>query len=622
MIATLVRLDRRLARKLRFHRAEERGIVLPLTAIMMVLLLAFTAFAVDLGILYSERRQDQSAVDNGALSGGRVMIGNGSPEDVFSDIASVTYANMGTPSFDEDTWWSMIAGVNGEENCLDDDAVGEGFPDPLELSGSISAPGGATIPAGTVVECINFDDADNPSRLRVHLPMIQVEAIFAQVVGINGYESSAFAEVGVSNPRDIGGVLPFAIAAASTGLSEVCLKADSQSEYEGCDSGTTGNYGRLDLSVFGFLNAPEDCAGTGNADDPLAINTAQGLDHYLALSPTATPSPIYTDASECTGAKDDDPNEAETQTGNAANGFNAGLIGFDGESVGSVDLPTGLQGRLMGINPKLDASYQPGVTNTIKVSNDDRFIEDVPLWQFLTQDCEDEPLLPGCLEPGTPSGTTVPIRCLPGTFAVLTQAELEAYLNTFPGLTSATYGSWTTPGQIAESLTYTGPGGTWNGATTEHMNACFDDYNDGILVPPFAGGSPYTATMFAKDTITGDNYVDDDGVQHTVYDIEYSHRFAWMPVIWDETFPNGSSAVHFKEFKPVFVNRTFGKCTGNPKVCDFQHSPGEAIDGVLMSGADMGAASAMAITMTMLPVDVQEAQQKKLLDDPPVRLMR
>ena len=107
-----------------------------------------------------------------------------------------------------------------------------------------------------------------------------------------------------------------------------------------------------------------------------------------------------------------------------------------------------------------------------------------------------------------------------------------------------------------------------------------------------------------------------------MYDIEYSSRFACMPVIWDDTFPNGSSEVHFKAFKPVFIQRLFGKCTGNPKTCDFQHSPGEPMTGDVMHGADLGAASAMAINLTMLPVDVQDAQQKKLLDDPPVRLMR
>jgi hypothetical protein len=107
-----------------------------------------------------------------------------------------------------------------------------------------------------------------------------------------------------------------------------------------------------------------------------------------------------------------------------------------------------------------------------------------------------------------------------------------------------------------------------------------------------------------------------------VYDIEYAGRFGWMPVIWDATFPNGSKAVHFKTFQPIYITTLFGKCTGQE--CKFEHSPGEPItsDQTEMRGPDAGAASAMNIQLSMLPLDVREAQQKKLLDDPPVRLLR
>jgi hypothetical protein len=592
------------ARHRRWVGDEDRGIILPMTALMMVVLLGFTAFAVDLGILYNERRQNQSAADNGALSGGRVMIGNGAPDDIFADVARVTYANMGNTPITEGDWWHMLAGTNGEAECDDTGAADAGFPDALVLDDSVDVPGGGTVPDGTTVECITFDDAEDPTRMRVHLPVIEVEAVFAQVLGVDGYESSAFAEVGIYNPRDVGGVLPFAVAAASVSLAEICLKADSQGSLPQCDGGTTGNYGRLDLSVFGFLNAPEDCAGTGDADEPLAINTAQGLDHYLALSPTPIPSPIYTDATECMTDKDDDPNEADTQTGNAASGFNAGLIGFDGESVGSATLPTGLQGRLMGIHPSLDAAYDVGATNTVQVSDDGRAVEDVPLWFFLTP----------TLSPGTDLATTVPIRCLPETFdQFATQDELEDVLDAYPGLTAATYGGWTS------GLTY-----PVDLATVDHLRGCFDDYKSGTLVPGIPpAGTPYTSVLFGKNTIVGDDYVDDDGVTHTVYDIEYSGRFGWMPVIWDETFPNGNSSVHFKEFQPIFIQTLFGNCTGNPKTCGFLYNPGEAFDPAdRMANTDLGAASAMAIQLDMLPVDVQNAQQQKLLDDPPVRLMR
>jgi hypothetical protein len=51
------------------RRSNEGGYVLPLTALMLIPLLAFTAFAVDLGAWYAQSTKMQRAVDNAALAG-------------------------------------------------------------------------------------------------------------------------------------------------------------------------------------------------------------------------------------------------------------------------------------------------------------------------------------------------------------------------------------------------------------------------------------------------------------------------------------------------------------------------------------------------------------------------
>ena len=57
----MTRLTRRLS--------SDRGAVLIQTAIAMIALMAFSAFAVDYGVLWSARRQAQNAADAAAMAG-------------------------------------------------------------------------------------------------------------------------------------------------------------------------------------------------------------------------------------------------------------------------------------------------------------------------------------------------------------------------------------------------------------------------------------------------------------------------------------------------------------------------------------------------------------------------
>ena len=47
---------------------DDRGLAMVLVALVMVVLLVFAAFVVDVGAVYNLRRQDQSAADSAALA--------------------------------------------------------------------------------------------------------------------------------------------------------------------------------------------------------------------------------------------------------------------------------------------------------------------------------------------------------------------------------------------------------------------------------------------------------------------------------------------------------------------------------------------------------------------------
>jgi hypothetical protein len=573
---------------------------------MITLLLGMTAFAVDLGVLYNERRQDQSAVDAGALSAARLIIQGEDNQAIFEEIVERTYQNLWAPNFSLDEWYAMF------DTCEDPSAAAAGYPDPLQLPSLYSSPGGTLFMSDTV-ECVSFDDAADPHAMRVHLPVIHVEAIFAALLGIDGWPSSAFAEVGISDPREVGGVLPFGLPSSVADDAEVCIKDGPNSPNNVCDGGDSGNYGPLDMSIFGRLSLPTDCAGSGSSADRTAANTAQGLDHFLEAAATDPPLVIVAEEPECEGDQADDPNAADTDTGFDTNAVHLGFIGNAGETKSGVSLPEDLDGRLIGIHPSLDAAYHPGSVNEVEVQ-DEHFVEDVPLWYFLTP----------TLDAGVDPDTEVPIRCMPFLFDDAsnpwTQANLETALVNRTGMTSAQWGDWTDPaeGHLEYPVDF---------RQSEHMRNCLDDWRNGLLVPGvLPNGYPYASVLFAKDTITGDGYLDDDGTEHTVYDLEYSGRFGWVPVLWDATFPTGTKQVYFKAFQPVFFNQIFAGCKGGGSgECDFVHSPGEGLTGTkgdLASNGKIDGVSAYSIQIGMLPTELQEAQQLHLTEIPPVELTR
>ena len=86
---------------------REKGQIVVLLAVAIVALLGFAALAVDVGMVYSDRRYDQSVADSSALAGAQIAAltlenenvtysGGGTGESAFSCAAIDTYINNGT----------------------------------------------------------------------------------------------------------------------------------------------------------------------------------------------------------------------------------------------------------------------------------------------------------------------------------------------------------------------------------------------------------------------------------------------------------------------------------------------------------------------------------------------
>lgn len=102
---------------LRHRRGDERGSVLVLTALVMVVFLGMAAILVDLGNLRAASRVDQSIVDFAALAAGR-KLGINQPAAACQDAITYLNANAGlTSAINASTFCSQGGNAIGSTTC-------------------------------------------------------------------------------------------------------------------------------------------------------------------------------------------------------------------------------------------------------------------------------------------------------------------------------------------------------------------------------------------------------------------------------------------------------------------------------------------------------------------------
>jgi Flp pilus assembly protein TadG len=181
---------------LRPTRASRRGAVLPLTAILIVFLLALTAFAIDLGWIMVVRTQLQSAADSAALAGTQQLLDS-------SYLAGTTAANTGAATDSAmakaNTSARAFAGLNSGGNvtldvALNEDGGGTPVNDPAGdiVCGYLAAPSDQS--ASLVVSTPGVGPYPNSVQVTIHRDNIRNGSLclfFAPVLGITGWDLQA-----------------------------------------------------------------------------------------------------------------------------------------------------------------------------------------------------------------------------------------------------------------------------------------------------------------------------------------------------------------------------------------------------------------------------------------------
>lgn len=420
---------RRTTRVERARRARERdrGSVILLTAVLMVVLVGMCAFAVDVGQLFNVRRQAQSGVDAAALAGGAELnqlseSGADRRARAAAWAKAISYRDAeivpGTPAQWEAAWASCV-----DAGHLD------------VTSSSSAALTDPSWPAGGATECISF--SADMRTMRVKLPTQTFDTAFARVLGVEDMSTSAVAEVELTAPDDGGGILPFAVYAADANSILICaaevtsFPPTNVYPYDACGDGPErGNFGSLDVTVWGNSGLSPACR-TNNDAPRLAFNMANGVDHLVAEFDAADGR--LDDEVECDGARRI-PNHLETVPG-----FRSSEL-FPGMIAGGTYQGRAFDGRLeRGDNPKRDA-----------VSG--HAVDDRALWSYLDPDIEGD--------------DRVPVVCYPSTF-------VDGWTPAGSGLDFSglyRYPDYSGPGYVRNSTFVPGP------RSRLHMQHCLDEY--------------------------------------------------------------------------------------------------------------------------------------------------
>jgi Flp pilus assembly protein TadG len=562
------RREKRIDRQRRL--TNDKGITIPLIALSMIVLLAFVAFAVDLGQGYAVRRQSQSSADSAALAAAQQMVLGGTRAQAADYAKLLSYDTIALQPSATGTWDGAFA------SCSDGEQLAVAAPSSAGTAGVWGA--------GASTACISF--SSNNQRVRVRIPGQTFDTSFAHFVGVDTFTVSTFAEADINFTIAGGGAMPYAITPAAAANQEVCLN-NGAGNVPDCTGSETGNFGAVDWSLYGNTQAaawgvsgpttlalPTACSDTSNeltATLRMAFNLMLGVDHPLGVVP---PLGGNANAPDMTQVRNDRticgattppnwlarPNQSWTQTGNAVrSGTEIGLIN------GAGNLSITLRGRLdrhcglsMGWN--CDTLYTNG-TNARGAAGSP--IDDTPLWEFLSTD-----LVSGAAGNSPSDGLyhSAPDECLPSAFS--------------------------------------------SSPTKQDLLACFTAYEAGgydTVVNP--DGSVGTV-LFGRDT--------DGNSDNDQYDIMQAPRFGFVPLLWEQ-FPSGQSdPINVRAFRPVYLQTTYYGCSGGS--CDGVHNPGEPWSAIA-SNKKLQALSAMAIRLPMLPEAARDMAPAGPLDTT-VRLVR
>jgi len=353
---------------------SDRGASAVLVAASLVMLMGFAALAVDSGVGFNDRRQQASAADVGALAA--LQFAKTTLATTHPDCIGLTGKDKSACRGAEEA----IAVIDGTLPGRYDDAAWGACVDanpPVEYTTA----GGGIVSA--ISPCISF--TNSLQRSRVVLPGTDVETAFGKAIGFDTIRVSAFAEAGLEM-NIVGGVLPFAVGPTSGGANQACFAAGDNAviNIDPCSDGVEGNYGKLDITLYGNEDYATPTICTGSNAQRMSTNLVTGTDHPMKPNPPPGKplDPVVNDVANC-NAISNEVNQVEVLPGNAQGAIATGLWG-------SISNPS-LEGRLRCKDGDAGEGYPLGTLVSPVgtwpcvnvVNNHPEALDHTPLWHYI-----------------------------------------------------------------------------------------------------------------------------------------------------------------------------------------------------------------------------------------------
>jgi hypothetical protein len=288
---------------------NERGASALLIALTLVVLMGFAAVAVDAGIAFEDRRQQQAGADSGALAALQFAR-----TDAHTDCGGLSGTALAACRGAVEAL-DVVDGTLPGRYALADWAACTDTSKPAEFTQGSSV-------QGSTIDCISY--TANFQKARVVLPVTDVETAFARVIGFDSIAVNATAEASLDLNQSAD-VLPFALGPTGAVANQSCLFANSSSNLnvDPCNGPVQGNFGKLDLALYGngTYGTPQIC-GNSMPTLKMATNLIMGSDHPIETA--ATRAGTVNDFGNCPILTNPVDN-LRTQTGNSANGIEDGL---------------------------------------------------------------------------------------------------------------------------------------------------------------------------------------------------------------------------------------------------------------------------------------------------------
>lgn len=335
-----------------------------LFAIVLVALMLFASLAVDVGGAYSQRRENQSASDEGALGGGLTFLLTGNYDKALQALKLVVGQNLA--SAPTAAQWAA---------CSDPGAFATSS---LSVSPSYGSP------------CISFRSVGSHGQieLRVRIPNVKWPTVFGGIIGLKSITTGAVTVVRIGPP--LGGALPSYVFSDVVAGDSICPFNGTKGNGGPCSGQSQGSFG----SFQPYYYAPAASCQSGNQGDgndwSVAPAIALGVDHLLTpytdypTDPTLSHQRINGD-NKCNVLA---PNTVQPLTGSmSGNPMSQGLVTGGGTAGGS---PPVYSGRMAG--GPFSTGGPSGDLNLASILN--VAIDNAPLWYFLSPDIKNNGAFP------------------------------------------------------------------------------------------------------------------------------------------------------------------------------------------------------------------------------------